>query len=120
MTKSDKTADGLVKHDMPLMHFWQAFGGTMMKHNALLADYAGRRMDDNNKTLLAISKSGDPVAAAASITDYWLRVGSDTSALMFDLLSGQREISEEVADLVEEEKQLSGKKSEEVFENAPV
>jgi len=60
------------------------------------------------------------MAAATSITDYWLRAGSDTTALMFDLISSQQEIGEEVADLIEEETELAGKTGDEVFENAPV
>jgi hypothetical protein len=120
MTAKKRTDEGLLKHDMPLMHFWQALGGTLTKQNALLADYAGRRVEDNRETLLSLGRSGDPTAAASTITGYWLRAGSDTTALMMDLVSVPQEISGEFADLVDEETDLMKRNTSGDFDNSPV
>jgi len=37
-SQSGKPEKGMIKHDMPLMHFWQSFGGTLARQNALLTD----------------------------------------------------------------------------------
>jgi hypothetical protein len=115
-----KASDGRIHHGMPAADFMQAFGKTLSSQNEAVADYIGRRMNDNVQTAVKLAVCMNPAEAFSTITDYWQRVGRDNTALANAMFKTPVEVEQEVKDLMKGEAEVLAHGKEEIFENSPV
>ncbi len=110
----------LMPHDMPLTHFWTAFGSSVSARNAEIAAYLAKRADDNLQCALEVAKSNNPASSIAMISSNRQRAFADTAILMGSMMGLPQEVGNEVAELLEGEARVMGEKNEKLFDEVPV
>lgn len=118
----DKLPKKVMRHEMPLTHFWLSFGTSLTDRNAKFAEYISRRIEDDTDCALAMIGSKDPMSAMSRLMANRQRAFADTSALVGSMMLLPMEIGSEVAELADEEGKLmaSNTKAEKVFDEVPV